>query len=449
MSGPNPSLDAEIGQWREFLRRRQAIHAVDIDELEDHLRAQIDGLIETGLDEDEAFLVAVKRIGQLDAVSREFARVHSERLWKQLVIAGDDTASLPKDAAVAFALAVVAALLVKAPMLFGWSFETHEMAYARNAGLFVLPLLAGYFLWKRTAWASLNRLTASFVTGLLVINLYPFADASDTGVLAVLHLPVALWLLVGIAHAGGRWGDVCGRMNFVRFSGELAIYYALIALGGGVLIGFMMMLFQAIGIDAEPFLQNWLLPCGAAGAVLVAAWLVEAKQSVIENMAPVLTRLFTPMFALLLIAFLIALVVTGRGLDMERELLIGFDLLLIVVLGLLLYAISARDPMQSAGWFDIAQITLLLAALAIDLVALSAMLARIGEMGLTPNRVAALGLNFVLLVNLAESARRYLAFQRGQRPFADLERWQTGYLPVYALWAAFVVAVLPLLFGFR
>src|SRR6185436_14541814 len=103
-------------------------------------------------------------------------------------------------------------------------------------------------------------------------------------------------------------------------------------------------LFESIGIDPEAFIGSWLVPCGAAGAVLVAAWLVEAKQSVIENMAPVLTRLFAPFFAAVLVTFLGALLWTGGGVDVERDLLIQFNLLLIVVLGLFLYSLSARDP---------------------------------------------------------------------------------------------------------
>src|SRR5204863_9481971 len=125
-----------------------------------------------------------------------------------------------------------------------------------------------------------------------------------TEVLTALHLPIALWLVVGIAYAGGRWGQVGGRMDFIRFSGELFIYYVLIALGGGVFAGFMALIFQAIGINVEPFLVSWLLPCGAVGAVLVGSWLVEAKQSVVENMAAVLAGLFTPFFAALLVACL-------------------------------------------------------------------------------------------------------------------------------------------------
>jgi hypothetical protein len=201
-------------------------------------------------------------------------------------------------------------------------------------------------------------------------------------------------------------------------------------------------------MDPETFIGEWLVPCGAAGAVLVASWLVEAKQSVIENMAPVLTRLFTPLFAALLVTFLGMLVVTGRGINMERDLLIAFDLLLVVVLGLLLYSISARDPQSPPGAFDVLQVVLLLSAQLVNAVALWAIAARITEFGFTPNRVAALGLNVILLVNLAWSAVLYIRFLRGGGSFAKLERWQTNYLPVYAAWAAIVVIVFPPLFRY-
>jgi hypothetical protein len=146
---------------------------------------------------------------------------------------------------------------------------------------------------------------------------------------AALHLPIALWLVVGIAYVGGRWFECGGRMDFVRFSGELFIYYVLIALGGGVLTAFTMMMFAAIGVDAGWIAEDWLVPCGAMGAVIVGSWLVEAKQSVIENMAPVLTRLFTPLFTTVLLVFLATMAWTGRPIDIQRNVLIAFDLLLV------------------------------------------------------------------------------------------------------------------------
>ncbi len=454
---PAPSYEApleeQIDQWRSYLARRQAIHSVDVAELEDHLREQLAVLVASGLTNDEAFLVAVKRMGDLDDLSREFAREHSDRLWKQLVVlpsdSGEPRARARTDAIVAFCLAVAAAVFIKLPALFGIQFEQDPSFYVRNLSFFVLPLLTGYFVWKRRLDTRTVRwLAVAFVAAAIIANVYPFIRDGHTERLAALHLPIALWLVVGIAYAGGRWGQLAGRMDFIRFSGELLIYYVLIALGGGVLTAFMMMIFKAIGIDAEPFFQSWLLPCGAAGAVIIASRLVEAKQSVIENMAPVLTRLFTPLFAAVLLAFLGALLWTGRGVDIERNALIAFDLLLAVVLGLLLYSISARDPLSPPGAFDVMQVVLVISALLANGFALWAIAARISEYGFTPNRVAALGENVILLVNLAWSAVLYIRFLRRRGTFARLERWQTDYLPVHAAWASIVVIAFPPLFGY-
>jgi len=264
-----------------------------------------------------------------------------------------------------------------------------------------------------------------------------------------MHLPIALWLVVGIAYVGGRWFEGGGRMDFVRFSGELFIYYVLIALGGGVLTAFTMMMFAAIGLKPEWLAQDWLIPCGAMGAVIVGSWLVEAKQSVIENMAPVLTRLFTPLFTILLLVFLATMAWTGRPIDIQRNVLIAFDLLLVLVVGLVLYSASARNPEAPPNLFDGLQLLLVVSALVVDAVALAAIASRISEFGFTPNRVAALGENLILLVNLAWSAWLYLSFVRGSKQFGALEAWQTAYLPVYSIWAALVVVLFPPLFAYN
>jgi Domain of unknown function (DUF4153) len=447
-------LEEQIDQWRGYLRRRQAIHSVDVAELEDHLRERVAGLIDSGLAPDEAFLVAVKRMGALDALSREFAREHSERLWKQLVVvpegAGEPQGASRTDAFVAFSLATAAALVFKLPaLLFGLQMEQNVGFYARNVSLFVLPFLTGYFARKRRLDTSVLRwLAVAFVAAGVFANVYPLIPNGSTEVLSALHLPMALWFAVGIAYAGTRWRQVAGRMDFVRFSGELFIYYVLIALGGIVFTGFTLMIFKAIGINAEPFVQLWLVPCGAVGAVVVGSWLVEAKQSVIENMAPVLTRLFTPLFAGMLVIFLATMLWTGRGVGIQREVLIGFDLLLALVLGLLLYSISARDPRKAPSMFDVVQVVVVISVLLADAVALWAIAARISEFGFSPNRVAALGENVILLVNLAWSAVLYVRFLRRRASFSDLERWQTDYLPVYAVWATIVVIVFPPLFRY-
>jgi len=114
-----------------------------------------------------------------------------------------------------------------------------------------------------------------------------------------------------------------------------------------------------------------------------------------------------------------------------------------------LYAASARDPQAPPDLFDGLQLLLVVSALVVDGVALAAIAARISEFGFTPNRVAALGENLILLVNLAWTAWLYARFLRHRGSFGDLERWQIAYLPVFAVWAALVVVVFPPMFGYR
>lgn len=449
MSSSHAELEAQIDRWRGYVQRSQAISAADVDELEDHLREQIADRQATGLDDEEAFLVAIKRLGNLDAVSHEFAREHSERLWKQLVLVpeGSDDANTPpwRELAVVLTLAVGAGVAVKA----GSVWIDDSAALMRNLPLFVFPFLAGYFAWKRRFSGTVAAtLLVPFVALAVALNVYPFAPGGSTGTLAALHAPVILWLLAGVSYVGGRWRSDKRRMDFVRFTGELAIYYTLLALGGAVLIGLTLATLQVIGADFEPVLEGWILPFAVPGALVVATWLVEAKQQVVENIAPVLTRVFTPLTVAMLLVLLAVLATAVGFVDIDRNLLILMDAILVLVLCLLLYSISARDPLAPPGLFDAVQLVLVLAALVLDALMLAAMLTRIAEFGFSPNKIAALGLNLLLLVQLARAAWLAVGFLRGRSPFTAVERWQTRYLPVYGAWATVVVVVFPPVFGF-
>lgn len=453
VDGPG-EVEARFAQWRHYLRCRRELRPSDADELEDHLRGSVDELVAAGLRAEEAFLVAVMRMGSLDELSREFAREHSERLWKQLVLTGQADPPVAGtrsrwELPVMVLCAAGAAASVKVPELFGMSWPQDGAFYGPNLALVVLPWLAAFLAWRRQARPALiGILGVLFALGAVAANAYPLAEASQSVVLTSIHLPIALWLVVGLAYVAEDWRSSRRRMDFIRFTGEWFVYLVLIALGGGVLTAFLVGTFKAIGIDPEQFITQWLLPAGAAAAVVVAAWLVEAKQSVVENIAPVLTRLFTPLFTAVLLAFLVAVAWSGTGIDIEREALILFDLLLVVVLGLLLYSISARDRLAPPGLFDILQLALVLSALAIDVLVLLEITGRIAEYGTTPNKAAALGENIILLANLTWSAWLLLRFARRHTPFTALERWQTNYLPVYATWAWIVILTFPPLFNY-
>jgi hypothetical protein len=443
-------LEAQIAEWRAFVARSAAADGRDVDELETHLRDQIADLDAAGLAPDEAFLVAVKRMGSLDELSREFAREHSGRLWKQLVLGRGTEADRPAGGlteALAFAVAAAVTIHV-ARLAAGFPGEGSDWLL-RNATLLVFPFLAGFFVRRRRLGLRQSLLTAApFVVAAVLINLYPYQDGSSTELLVAAHLPVALWFALAHPYTGGLVRSHERRMDFVRFTGEWFIYYVLIALGGGVLMGLTGLILEPVGPGLAEQVVEWVLPAGVAGAVVVAAWLVESKQRVVENMAPVLTMLFTPLFAVMLAGAAIVYAATGLGGTFDRELLGVFDALMVVVLGLVLYGMSARDPARGAGWMDRIQLLAVASALALDVMVLGSMVARIGDLGLTPNRAVALGLNLVLLVNLGGTAWLSTRFLAGHATFHRLERWQTAYLPVFALWAAAVVVILPPLFAF-
>ena len=441
---------ARFAAWRSHRLRNGRRSRTDLDELEEALSGAFSSLQEAGLAPDEAFLVALKRVGERDPPTREFARQHADRMLEPPAQSETGRWGVGAETWGALGLAALAAAAAKALQLFGPPLTEDAIAfYARNGTVVALGCVAGYFAWKRGLVTSRPvRIAAALFAAAVLINLFPFTPAGATEVLTTLHLPIVLWLAVGIVHSAGRWGVSANRMGFVRFSGELFIHGVLIALGGLVLSAITLTLFGRIGVDTDRLWGAWVLPCGAAGAVVIASWLAESRTRVTGSLAPLLARIFTPLFAFALLALLVTMAWTGAGLRIEREVLIVLDLLLAVVVGLVLYAVSAREPDKEPGPFDALQLFLVALALVVDLLALGAIGARIAEFGFTANRTAALGLNLVLLANLAGSAWLYLRFVRGRGPFDALERWQTGFLPAYAAWAAVVAAAFPPLFGY-
>ena len=112
------SVESQIAEWRAYVASAPGVNGHDVDELEDHLRHQIAELNAAGLTADEGFLIAVKRLGDVDGLSREFAREHSGRLWKQLLVGGDEEPARAASGWLeALAFAVAAAVVIQVARL--------------------------------------------------------------------------------------------------------------------------------------------------------------------------------------------------------------------------------------------------------------------------------------------------------------------------------------------
>ncbi|KGP76051.1 hypothetical protein JT05_06815 [Desulfosporosinus sp. Tol-M] len=449
-------LETQIHSWSDHLRAYGNLSDSDIYELENHLRDEIEDLIAAGLTPDESLLISVKRLGNVEAISHEFAKVNTENLWKHLLVEPIDSPAKQqnrRDIALVVIFALLAGTLFKIPELFGFGLLDQDgelkIFFIKNLSFFILPFIAAFFLIKRKAelktWSTILGI---FILAALIINAYPSFDPHHTEYLTIFHLPLFLWLVVGAAYIGREWRGSQGRMNFIRFTGEAFIYGVLVMAGVMVLCAFTAVIFEAIQIDVENFLSEYLLIYGGCAAAMITVYLVEAKKSVVENFAPILAKIFSPLFLITMVAFLIVMIITGNSPFMERDFLIGFDLMLALVLGLVLYVISARDIRQPANLFDYLNLTLILTALVIDGIALSAILFRLSAFGITPNKLAALGENLALLGNLAGLAWLYIGYFKRKFDFTKLIKWQTDYLYVYFSWTAIVAFIFPIIFRF-
>jgi hypothetical protein len=285
------------------------------------------------------------------------------------------------------------------------------------------------------------------------VNLYPWPASSSaalpqTLLLAALHLPVMLWLVVALVYAADRWREDGARMDFLRTTGEAFIYGTLVICGGAVLTLFTALIFAALGIEImEPYLRTVGIG-GVVAAPVVAVFLVSAKKSIVENIAPVLSRIFTPLFLATMLAFLAVMVMLKKSPLAERDTLLAVNVMLILVLALVIYNLTARRSADRRTVMDWLNLALIACAAAVDAVALVSIAGRILSFGWSANRAALLGMNLVLLVDLAGLAVTTVRFLAGRGAFTAIERWQTRYLPALFAWSAVVVAVFPPLFAF-
>ena len=372
----------------------------------------------------------------------------NERLFFAAAADAEPSRWRGRDIGLVVALALAAGTLMKLPQFFTGIDE--EWFYARNLCGIVAAMLVAYFCIQRPAKPrALRALVALGLGSLLFLNLLPDRAESQTILLATLHMPFFLWSLLGVAFLGGAWKNLSGRMDFIRYNGELAIYTTMILIGGMILTGLTLALFNLIHVDIEDWYLENVVVYGSVAAPLVATLLVDRIVGNRFKIAPLLSKLFIPLFLLTVVAYLGAMLMQHKNPFTDRDFLIAFNGLLLAVLGLCVLSISERGPKEAPGAIDFMNIALVAVTLLIDVVALSAILFRLTSYGFTPNRLAVLGGNLLAFIHLAGILRRYARFARQKGSFDALETWIAGYLPAYAAWSLTVAGVFPLAFRFR
>lgn len=379
----------------------------------------------------------------LEESSREVPDSPTLRVWRARLDYKEVSGGLDKvRLGYAVAIGLFVGALIRVPLL--W---IDEDWYLPRFGPSLVLFAPAVYFWLRDQ----NRrgLMAGLVLALVAAvfaGLMP--GFTDSVTMALIHLPILFWALLGFAFAGAAWRDPEARVRFVRYNGELLILASLVALGGFVFSGLTVALFQlAFDNWGEWYAENIGI-VGAAAVPLAGTYLYDTVFKRRTGIASVLARVFAPLFLVMTATYLGVALLGGQNPFVDRDALIIFNGLLLVVLGMTVFSIVERGEQTEVEWLDYINAALLVVTLLIDLVALAAILFRLGSYGLTPNRVVVLGVNLVVMIHLAWTCRAYLGLIRAKSGVPEMRRAVVGYLPVYAGWAAFVAFVLPVLFRF-
>lgn len=378
-----------------------------------------------------------------DIKEKAIAQVWHERLhYKQ------DEISWGKKNELVFVViaSLIAGVLAKLPEIFSIN---EERFYSRNIAFLVFPFLIAYFSWKnKQTFRQLILPAISIVLSVIYINILPGKKETDAIILACIHLPFMLWAIAGYTFTGGDLKDAQKKIGYLRFNGDFVVMSALIVLSGIIFSGLTMGLFSIIKVDIEKIYTQYVVVFGLTAVPIVGTFLVLNNPQLVNKISPVIARIFTPFVLVTLLIFISSVMYTGNYPYDDRNALMIFNGLLIGVMALILFSVS--EVTKNAKSRTNLTILLGLSALTIviNAIALSAILFRLQEFGITPNRIAVLGANLLILVNLSLVSYKLFRIVMNKGEIEDLEKSMTIMLPVYGIWACIVCFGFPLLFDF-
>lgn len=346
---------------------------------------------------------------------------------------------------IAFAC-VVAGLLAKFPSIFSLN---EEFYYPRNIGLIVFPILIAFFSWKNKLPLKFNIIIWTIISiSAVFINLWPGIE-SDTLILACIHLPLLLWAILGAAFTGKKLNDYEKRLGFLRFNGDLVVMMAIIIISGMLLSGITIGLFELIGLKIEEFYMQNVVIFGLPAIPIVATYLNYSNPHLVNKVSPIIAKLFSPAVLLMLVIYLGAIMFSGKNPYTDREFLLLFNLLLIGVMALIFFSV-AESTQKVKNSFGIWVLLLLsLVTIIVNGIALSAIIFRISEWGFTPNRLAVLGSNILILIHLLMVTSILVKTVQDKSHVSKVGTVISKYIPIYVIWTLVVIFIFPLIFGFN
>ena len=348
---------------------------------------------------------------------------------------------------IVIAFALIAGLIANIPNFSGID---KERFFPRNISFIVFPVLSAYFIWKQKLvfkqW--LFPLLATFIAA-IYINLLPNNTSSSTITLSFIHMPIFLWAIFGYSFLGEHVNSNQSRISFLRYNGDLVVMSGILLLATVLFSAITVNLFDIIGINIEIFYFQNIMFWGIAAIPIVATYLIQTNAQLINKVSPIIAKIFTPLVFINLFIYLSAMVYTKKYPYQDRNVLLLFNVLLMGVMALILFSIAEagkanKNKFSLMTLFGLSALTII-----VNAIALSAISFRLIEFGISPNRIAVLGGNLLIFINLVIVCYKLFLASFKNAGIEDIERSIAGYLPVYAIWTGLVAFLIPFLFQFK
>jgi hypothetical protein len=281
------------------------------------------------------------------------------------------------------------------------------------------------------------------------INLLPVLANSDSVSQAFFHMPLFLWVIFGYIFIGGDLSSTGKKINFLRFNGDLLVLCGLMLIAGGIFTAITINLFEVLKVNIENIFLNYIMAAGLSIVPLFATYLIQNNGHLVHKVSPVIARIFTPLVTITLFIYLVTIFFTGTYPTANRDYLLLFNVLLIAVMALILFSLSevTKHTQQKSNQVILWVLSVL--AIIVNGIALGSILFRINDFGFTPNRLAVLGGDILILVNLLLVSFNLYKIVKGQIDVEKVESSMALFLPLYFVWSAFVVFGFPILFQYN
>lgn len=386
---------------------------------------------------------------------REFSSIYPEitgnpvaDTWNERLNYDSDAISWGngKDLFIIIAAALLAGLIAKIPAMFAID---EEIFYPRNIGFVLFPILAAYFSWKnKLPKGKIALIAGAMLAGLVFINSLPLPETS-TLILSCIHLILFLWAITGFAFVGGTRESKKRRLEYLKYNGDLVVMTTLIIIAGGIMSAVTIGLFELIGFKIEEFYFQYFGIFGVAAAPIFATYLTQTNPQLVGKVSPVIAKIFSPLVLVMLLVFLGAMTVSGKDPYNDRDFLIIFNGLLVGVMAIIFFSVAETSTGNKSRTEILILLLLSVVTIVVNSIALSAILFRISEWGISPNRAAVLGANILILINLILVTAQLYKVLLKKGDIAGVGSAIARYLPIYVIWTFIVTFIFPFIFWFK